>query len=121
MDFPYNDIVTQSMQKWGITDRQAKRYISKAYESFAEITEKNVGRRLNYHIQKRMKLLRDIAPPDRNTPAGISTALRIIQDIAKLEGFYVEKHEHSGPDGGPIHTETKHEVIFKDYSGGQQQ
>lgn len=28
-------------------------------------------------------------------------------DLAKMLGFMVEKHEHSGPDGAPIQTETR--------------
>lgn len=28
-------------------------------------------------------------------------------DMAKMLGFMIEKHEHSGPDGGPIQTETR--------------
>lgn len=28
-------------------------------------------------------------------------------DLAKMLGFMVEKHEHSGPDGGPIQTEDR--------------
>ncbi len=28
-------------------------------------------------------------------------------DMARMLGFMIEKHEHSGPDGGPIQTETR--------------
>lgn len=30
-----------------------------------------------------------------------------LMDLAKLMGFIVEKQEHTGPDGGPIQTETR--------------
>lgn len=42
-----------------------------------------------------------------------------LMDLAKLMGFVVEKQEHTGPDGGPIQTETKtwREVLRQETKG----
>jgi hypothetical protein len=117
-DFITTDIVNQCVNKWGVSDRQAMRYLSSANEAFAKITEKKLESRLNYHIQRRNKLLRDLDPGDRKTPAGINCQLNILQDIAKLEKLYTLKVEHSGQNGGAIVTDTTHRVIFEDYATG---
>jgi hypothetical protein len=96
------DIIANCVAKWGISERQAKRYISEAHKIFAKITEKIAERRLNYHIQRRNKLLRDLDPKLKNTPYGITAQLNVLQDIAKLEKLYITKIEHSGENGEPI-------------------
>lgn len=80
-------------EKPGATERQAYRYISNANDAFAKITEKKLERRLNYHIQCRNKLLRDLEEKQKKTPAGIGVQLNILQDIAKLEELYTLKVE----------------------------
>lgn len=116
-DFTSNDIAQQCVAKWGISERQAHRYISWANEGFAKITEKKLEKRLNYHIQRRQKMLRDLDDKYKKHPAGLSVQLDILQDIAKLEKLYTLKIEHSGPDGAAIQTESTHKVIFEDYAG----
>lgn len=110
-----SDIKAQSLIKFApISERQVERYIEKAHNEFEEITEKKLKRRLNYHIEARMKVYRELQ--NKNTPAGAMTALRILEDVAKLEKLYVQKIEHSGDPDNPIQTETKHTVVFKDMS-----
>jgi len=116
MDYPYADIVAQCIQKWGVCDRQAKRYIQDAYDSFKATLEKNFEKRLGFHLQRRMKLLRQLDPEERRTATGVRAELLVLRDIAKLEGLYIEKHEFSGKDGAPIPLSVTHEVVFKDYS-----
>lgn len=111
-----SDIVNYSIKQWGISERQAMRYIGMANEEFSKITEKRVEKRLNYHIQRRHRLLRDLGEAHKKTPAGISVQLNILEDIAKLEKLYTIKVEHSGQDGKPIQTESTHKVIFESYA-----
>lgn len=116
-DFPTSDIAQNCVNKWGISERHAMRYIAWANDGFAKITEKKLEKRLNYHIQRRQKLLRDLEEKYKKHPAGISVQLDILQDLAKLEKLYTLKIEHSGPDGGAIQTESTHKVVFEDYAG----
>lgn len=52
-----------------------------------------------------------IAEISQNSTGGIKIKLHdkkgALVDIGKHLGMFVEKHEHSGPGGGPIQTETK--------------
>ena len=116
-DFTSSDIAQQCGSKWNISERQAHRYINWANEGFAKITEKKLEKRLNYHIQRRIKMLRDLDDKYKKHPSGISVQLDILQDIAKLEKLYTLKIEHSGPDGAAIQTESTHKVVFEDYAG----
>ncbi|KAF0193949.1 MAG: hypothetical protein FD166_3615, partial [Bacteroidetes bacterium] len=86
-----SDIVRQCTAQWNITGRQAYKYIRKAYEAFREQAENDIEARKQFHIQSRLKLFRDLQDKKSSKPAG--TALAILQDIAKLEGLYVEKTE----------------------------
>ena len=89
------DIVDNCVAKWGISDRQAMRYIKDADNAFARITEKKLERRLNYHIQRRKKLLRDMSKDLRNTPEGTRAQQKVLEDIAKLEGLYIARIDHT--------------------------
>jgi len=85
------DIVRQVMVKYELKERQAYKYIRKAYDAFREQSEKDIEARRQFHIHSRLKLFRDLQDKKSSKPA--STALAILQDIAKLEGLYVEKTE----------------------------
>ena len=80
-----SDIIAQCVNAWGVSERQAQRYISAAQQAFAKITEKKLEHRMNYHIQRRNKLLRDLDPKFRKSPPGIKVQLDILEDIAKLD------------------------------------
>lgn len=85
------DIVRNITSKWDVTERQAFKYIHRAYVSFREVSEKNIENRRHYHLNTRLKLYRDLK--GKEFPEGSKAALSILQDIAKLEGLYVEKTE----------------------------
>ena len=97
-----SDIVTQCVNKWHVSNRQALRYVADAHNAFQKITEKKVERRLNYHLQRRAKLLRDMDDKHKRTPVGIAVQLDVLQDIAKLEQLYKIQIEHTGKDGAPL-------------------
>lgn len=107
-----SDIVRQCTASWSITPRQVYKYIRKAYEAFKESAEKDLEARKQFHIHSRLKMFRDLRDKSSCKPAGV--ALEILKDIAKLEGLYVEKVDHT-TGGKPIES-APHEVIFKNYS-----
>jgi hypothetical protein len=41
-DWPVQDIITQIKSKWGLEDRQAKRYIAEAWEGWNEAEQEKV-------------------------------------------------------------------------------
>jgi hypothetical protein len=85
------DIARQIMSKYDLKVRMAYKYIRKAYEVFKEQSVKDLEADRQFHIQARMKLFRELQDKTSCKPAGV--ALAILQDIAKLEGHYVEKSE----------------------------
>jgi hypothetical protein len=111
-----NDIVNKCVLSWGISDRQAMRYIADAKKGFSKATEKKLDQRMNYHIQRRNKLLRDLDPQYRKTPEGIRAQLKVLSDIAKLEQLYTLKIEVGTKDGKALQTEITHKVVFEDYA-----
>ncbi|HTE33026.1 MAG TPA: hypothetical protein VK666_21735 [Chryseolinea sp.] len=111
------DIISQCINSWDISERQAMRYLASAKIAFAKITEKKLEHRLNYHIQRRNKLLRDLDPKYRKSPPGIKVQLDVLEDIAKLEQLYKLKIEVGGPKGAAaIQTDSTHKVIFENYA-----
>lgn len=115
-DLLTSDIVTFCVIEWGISERQAMRYIADAKTGFAKITDKKLENRLNYHIQRRNKLLRDMDEAERKSPSGIKAQLDVLKDIAELEQLYTLKVEVAGPKGAAIQTEVTHKVVFEDYA-----
>lgn len=121
LDYSKGDIAAQCVAKWGVSTRQGYNYIEKAYAAWEEINEKERKRLQKYHVQRRMKLLRNMDPAEAKTAAGTRAALEVLKDLAKFQGVAPsEKVEHTGPEGAPIQTETKHEVIFRNYGKGDQ-
>lgn len=94
--FTSADIITAGIEQWKLDDRTLKRYIKDAYKSFRALSEKEIELLRSFHIEQRNKLLRDLAGKDKfgkYVPQGAAVALDIMQDIAKLQGLYVEKVE----------------------------
>ena len=98
-DYTASQIVDQCIHMWGVSIPQAKRYYRDAYENWREMSEQDADERRRYHIQARMKMIRDISEKERNTVAGKKLELAIRQDIAGLEGLYIKRFEHTGKDG----------------------
>jgi len=97
----FGDIVQYAAeQQWGLKERQLWYYCEKADERLAETTEADRGKLLRLHLGQR-RLLYAKALESGNWTA----ALAIKKDEALLLDLYPaakQKHEHTGPDGGPI-------------------
>ena len=114
--FSSADIVRQCTTQWSITERQGYKYIKQAYRLFRAQVEKDVDTQKELHVQSRLKLYRELKDKSLGKSAGV--ALSILQDIAKLQGLYVEKIDHTNA-GKPFQYDTKHEVVFINFSDAQ--
>lgn len=104
--YPYQDIVTQIVNKWGIKERMAKRYIAEAREEWTKYPEENLIKKRRLLIERLNKLRRSLAEKHKGTPEGINAVLRIDALISKLEGLEPPKRmELTGKDGQPIETQ----------------
>lgn len=83
------DIVSQVAVQWDITPRMARYYVNKAFEDFRSMSGKDLETLRGYHITARMKLLDWAMETDKRKPF----ALDVLQDMAKLQGLYVAKHD----------------------------
>lgn len=85
------EIVQYGSNKWDISTRQMYKYIAKASKDI----RKELGRReaisLTWHIKARRSLIDRAMETNEQR-----VALAAMQDIAKLQGLYIEKVEHSG-------------------------
>lgn len=91
--YSYVDIVKQVVQSWGVTDRQAKTYISVSYKRFRQANEIEVEELKAASIERRKKIARELDPEYKKTPSGVIALLAVEKDIDKLRGLYVDKHE----------------------------
>lgn len=117
--YSYHDIVRHNVKKYSIHSRQVDVYIAEVYKLWKERAKIDIDGQFDKHIATRQKLylkvlsakkigLDGVAVADENID--YKTALAIQMDIAKLQGFYVEKIEHTGSIG-----------IYKDLSPEQRQ
>lgn len=82
------DIRDTIMVKWSLSERQAYRYITDAYKEFRELTQNEMSERKGWHIQARLKLLK------QNTGKP-KLQLDILDSLAKLEGVLINKVDHT--------------------------
>lgn len=82
-------LLEKCYKEWGICDRTAFNYRKKALARIREIDNDSLKLKQNIHIERRLKLLRELK--DVNSASGARTALRILDSIAKIDGSYIEK------------------------------
>lgn len=115
-DWSRTDIIAQCVHRWGITDRQASNYIKAARKAWNEQEDEKIEAKKKRRLASLYKLKRKMEAKYQGTPQGVGVLLKIEQTIIELEGLKNPiKIESSGPDGGPIPTETTHRVIFENY------
>lgn len=98
-DIPSSDIQKAIVEKWSVTERQARRYIWAANKFFVEKYEKKAAEKKAYYIQRKKKLLREMDPKERKTARGVMAANKVIDSMAKIDGVLVENtvHEFKNP------------------------
>jgi hypothetical protein len=99
----FPEIVRYASEKgWLVGGRQLQNYIQESDKLLAASIEKDRPKRVNLHLAQR-RLLHNKALE----VGDYGTALRVLQDSAKLEGLYPDARvamQLSGPGGGPIQT-----------------
>jgi len=104
------DICRNVAAKWGISQRQAERYLADAHTSIAKDNADTFKDAINFHQATRLNALRDLQTLWINTVkedaptlykakvlSTLNREMQIVrQDLAKLQGLYTEKVEHSG-------------------------
>jgi len=102
-------IVQDSSLKWDVSERQIRKYITKAYAMWHAEYKKRLKAGLDYHMAMRMKLYEEaykgktikitklikgnLITTERTDDQDFRLCLEIAKDIAKLEGLYVERFE----------------------------
>lgn len=101
-DMSRQQIIEKCEKEFGVQWRQAERYYLKAHESFVEKKQLSIDRKKGYHIQKKLKLIRDIPEKVKKTAAGARTINAILDSMADIEGLKKTSVELTGKDGAPI-------------------
>jgi hypothetical protein len=96
------DFANASEQAWNVGRSQIKRYMTAAHARMKERYQARADHAFHQHMLRREQLYAHCMGA-----GDFSTALRVLQDEAKLEALYPpEKRELTGKDGGPIQTQT---------------
>lgn len=103
-DWPTVDILTQIFTKWGVQERQAKRYISEARLRWSEDNQELVDRKRSMKIVSLKKLKRSLQERFKGTPEGIRAIVAVEKEIIKLDGLTLPKQIAVGgiKDAPPI-------------------
>lgn len=87
--------------KWGVSSRQIAKYLARARRDIQKDFNKREAISMAWHVKARLNLIDKAMESNQH-----HAALSAMQDIAKLQGHYVEKVEHTGKDGAPIQYES---------------
>jgi hypothetical protein len=101
------EYATAPAQSWNVSDSQLWRYIAAADKLVKERFDAEAEHLLARHLLQRRQLYAHAMGA-----GDFGTALRVVQDEAKLEGLYpAEKHEHTGKDGGTVVLHVVEEIV----------
>ena len=97
-------ILSNAVKTWGVTKRQADRYIAEAYQSFSQGRHEDIEERRIKKIADLEYLKRSMKDTYKGTPQGVTAILRVEQEIIKLEGMSpAMRHVIEGDKDKPIH------------------
>jgi hypothetical protein len=118
MDNAVHDILTQCIQSWNVSKRQAERYVWAARQFFIEKTQESFEKKRAYYLARKRKLIRDMDPKEKKTAAGVAAVNRVLDSMQKLEGVSTDTLKLIGDPEKPLITETKvaYSSEFIDYS-----
>lgn len=97
------DIITDCCKKYNVVERTVYNWIDKAYLEFKELRQKDIDSSLARHIETRWHLYKSLLEVSTNKktkkihkdPKVMAELRALLQDIAKLEGLYIEKIDHT--------------------------
>ena len=112
-DIPYQDMVNQMVQKWGIEERQAKRYVREARRLWVDQEQAIIDHKRRLKVESLKKLKRSLQSQFVGTPAGMNAILRIEKEIITLEGLRpATKLELTGKNGTDLFTGKSDEELM---------
>lgn len=92
-----NLILKQTKTQWGLSLRQAKRYLREATEGWKREGDISIEIRREAKIAELKHDKRSLRPEYKGTPAGMKAKLAIDKELSKLEGLYPPRqHEFKG-------------------------
>jgi hypothetical protein len=113
------EIVRHASERgWGVGERQLQNYIHESDKRLAGEIEKDRPKRLALHLAQRRLLL------NKSMEIGdYGTALRVLQDSAKLQDLYPKRCEPTGANGGglPALSAVVLAIIQAEANGGHEQ
>ncbi len=111
------DIIQNISDNWGIDERQAYNYIKESFEVFKKDTLLELAESKAFHLKARFESYKDlVAERDKvqkdkkldaykrvQMMAMLSNQINaLLRDMAKIDGLFVSKIEHTGRNGEPI-------------------
>lgn len=102
-----NDIITQCVSTWGVTTRQAYRYLWAANKFFEEKNKLSIERKRAYYMARKKKLLREMTPGEKKTAAGVAAINRVLDSMAKMDGITMDTFKVIGDPLLPLRTVTE--------------
>lgn len=84
-------IVKNIVERWGLTVRQAQRYVKDAYENWKEIEGVKVSMKRTLKIARYKQLIKSLKDEYKGTPAGIRAIAEVEKRIDLLEGIEPSK------------------------------
>lgn len=115
IDGVQEDFMRKQMRtQWGISTRQAKRYIKDAYEAWKQDVDVDVETRRQAKIAELQQLKRSLKQDFKGTPAGIRAIMMVEKQIIRLEPYSVKRIDlTSGGDPLQMTPEEREERIKK--------
>ncbi|MES2004329.1 MAG: hypothetical protein V4450_07395 [Bacteroidota bacterium] len=86
-EWPYTDIISQINSKWGIEERQAKRYVAEARKRWVGEENQILDHKRRLKVETLKKLKRSLQEKFKGTPAGIRAVMAVEKEIILLEGI----------------------------------
>lgn len=84
-------ILKQAKTQWGISLRQARRYLKTAYENWKRDEDVNIDLKKEAKIAELKQIKRSLKEKYKGTPAGIRAVMSVEKEIIRLEGYVVKK------------------------------
>ena len=107
-------LIEKQIINWGISSRQAKRYIKEAYDRWKNDSTIDITRRRDARIAELKQDIRGMDEKFRKTPLGLRTMLAFKKELSKLEDLYPAKRfMHSNDPDNPLPETTTQVSIFQ--------
>lgn len=86
-DWRSTDIIAQIVIKWGVVERQAKRYVSEARKRWMKDESIVLEQKRKLKSESLKKLKRSLHDRYKGTPEGIRAVLMVERELIALEGL----------------------------------